>query len=73
MGTGRTLPGIKQLGREADHSLPYSAEVKNAWSYTYTPPYAIMAWCLIKQMIHLHYMIIKHRDNFTFTRSLSQS
>jgi hypothetical protein len=28
--------GIKRLGREADHSSPSSAEVKNAWSYTST-------------------------------------
>jgi hypothetical protein len=30
--------GVKRPGREADHSIPYSAEVKNAWSYTSTPP-----------------------------------
>jgi hypothetical protein len=30
--------GIKRPGREADHSPPSSAEVKNAWSYTSTPP-----------------------------------
>jgi hypothetical protein len=29
--------GVKQPGREADHSPPSSAEVKNAWSYTSTP------------------------------------
>jgi hypothetical protein len=29
---------VKRPGREADHSLPSSAEVKNAWSYTSTPP-----------------------------------
>jgi len=29
---------------------------KNAWSYTSTPQYAFVAWCLAK-----------HRDNFTFT------
>jgi hypothetical protein len=28
---------IKWPGREADHSPPSSAEVKNAWSYTSTP------------------------------------
>jgi hypothetical protein len=28
--------GIKWPGREADHSLPSSAEIKNAWSYTST-------------------------------------
>jgi hypothetical protein len=30
--------GIKWPGREADHSPPSSAEVKNAWSYTSTLP-----------------------------------
>jgi hypothetical protein len=30
--------GVKRLGREADHSPPSSAEVKNAWIYTSTPP-----------------------------------
>jgi hypothetical protein len=47
--------------READHSPPSSAEVKNAWSYTSTPQYAFMAWCLVK-----------NRDNFTFTISQVQ-
>jgi hypothetical protein len=31
-------PEVKRQGREADHSSPSSAEVKNAWSYTSTPP-----------------------------------
>jgi hypothetical protein len=29
--------GVKRPGREADHSLPSSTEVKNAWSYTSNP------------------------------------
>jgi hypothetical protein len=41
-------------GREADHSRPSVAEVKNVWSYTSTPLYPLMAWCSVK-----------HRDNFT--------
>jgi hypothetical protein len=32
------FPVAKAAGREADHSPPSSAEVKNAWSYTSTPP-----------------------------------
>jgi hypothetical protein len=28
--------GVKWPGREADQIPPSSAEVKNAWSYTYT-------------------------------------
>jgi hypothetical protein len=38
MGTGVTLSlKLKQPGREADHSPPSSAGVKNEWSYTSTP------------------------------------
>jgi hypothetical protein len=33
---GVLSPGIKRLEREANQSLPFSAEVKNAWSYTST-------------------------------------
>jgi hypothetical protein len=36
-------PRVKRQGREADHSLPTSAEVKKMWIYTSTPPYAFMA------------------------------
>jgi hypothetical protein len=43
MGTMGSFPGGK-----ADHSRPYSAEVKNAWSYTSTPQYVFMVWCLVK-------------------------
>jgi hypothetical protein len=37
------LPGVKRPGREADHSSQTSAEVKNTWIYTSTPPYVFMA------------------------------
>jgi hypothetical protein len=40
--------GVKRPRREADHPPPSSAEVKNAWSYTSTPQYVFMAWCLVK-------------------------
>jgi hypothetical protein len=51
-------PYIKRPGREADHSPPSSAKIKNAWSYTSTPQYASLAWCSVNK---------KHRDNFIFT------
>jgi hypothetical protein len=38
MGTTSSSLGVKRPGREADHSPPSSAEVKNAWRYTSTPP-----------------------------------
>jgi hypothetical protein len=50
--------GVKRPGREADHSTPSSANVKNAWSYTSTLP------------LRLHGVVIsqeKHREKFTFT------
>jgi hypothetical protein len=46
--------GVKRPRCQADHSPPCSSEVKNAWSYTSTPLYVSMAWCLVKH-------------NFTFT------
>jgi hypothetical protein len=53
---GALYLGVKRPVREADHSPLSSAEVKNAWRYTSTPPYFFTAWCLVK-----------NRDNFTFT------
>jgi hypothetical protein len=45
--------GVKRPRREADHPPQSSAGIKNAWSYTSTPPYVIMEWCLVR-----------HRDKF---------
>jgi hypothetical protein len=41
--------GAKRPGHEAYHSPPSSAEVKNAWSYTFTPQYASMVRCSVKK------------------------
>jgi hypothetical protein len=47
--------------REANHSPPSSAEVKNAWGSS-IHPYVFMVWCLIKHMSnftsHTVYIII---------------
>jgi hypothetical protein len=59
MGTRGSFPGVKRPGREADHSPPYSAEVKNVWSYTSTPT---TPSCCGAQL--------KHRDNFAFYKEL---
>jgi hypothetical protein len=39
-------PGTKRPRREADHSLPSSAEVKDVLGYTSTSPYVFMSRCL---------------------------
>jgi hypothetical protein len=46
---GALSPGVKLPGRKANHSPPTSAEVTKMWVYQYTstPPYAVMAQCLI--------------------------
>jgi hypothetical protein len=46
---GLFSPRVKRPGREADHSPPYSAEVKNAWIYNSTSPYAFKSWCSVKK------------------------
>jgi hypothetical protein len=46
MGATGYFPEGKQPKREANHSLPFAAVVKNAWSFTFSPPYAFVAWCL---------------------------
>jgi hypothetical protein len=38
---------VQRPGREADHSLPTTVEVKKTWVYTSTPPYVYMVYCLI--------------------------
>jgi hypothetical protein len=43
MGTGGSFSGLKQTGREIDHSPPTNAEVKKIWIYTSTPPYVFKA------------------------------
>jgi hypothetical protein len=47
MGTEGFFPEVKRSGREADHSLQTSAEVKEMWIYTSAPLYAFVAYCLI--------------------------
>jgi hypothetical protein len=57
MGTRVIFSAVKRAERGADHSPPSSTEVMNAWSYTSTPLYVIMEWCLIKYRIRFHGMV----------------
>jgi hypothetical protein len=49
---------VKGPGREADHSPPSSTEDNNVWSYTSTPQYVFMAWCLFKHRDNLIYIFV---------------
>jgi hypothetical protein len=48
MSIRESVPAGKAVGRQAYHSLPYSAKVKNAWSYTSSSPHVFMAWCILQ-------------------------
>jgi hypothetical protein len=65
-------PGIKWPGREANHSPSYGAEVKNAWSYNSIPPYGSMTWCLIKQRIRFHDMVLRYAQGQVHSSVLCQ-
>jgi hypothetical protein len=56
-GYKESFLGVKRPGRETDHSSPSSAEVKNAWSYTSTPP------------IRLHCVVLKEKLMVPMTSS----
>jgi hypothetical protein len=58
--TGTFSVGVKRSGRGADHSLPFSAEVKNAWTYTSTPQYAFTAWCSVKAQGQLYLYLYRY-------------
>jgi hypothetical protein len=45
---------------------PYIREVKYAWSYTSTPSYIFITWCLSNTSLWSVFLV-NHRDNFTFT------
>jgi hypothetical protein len=51
---------VKRSNCGADHSLPSSAEVKNAWSYTSSPQYAFMAWCSVKAQGQLYLLPLSY-------------
>jgi hypothetical protein len=57
MGSARGFtPGVKLSGCEADYSTPSSVKIKKAWGLY--PEYIFMAWCLVKQEIRLHGVVL---------------
>jgi hypothetical protein len=55
---GALSPGMKRPGRETNHSPPYSTEVKNTWSYNFSPPYVYIAWCLVEYERQLYFYFV---------------
>jgi hypothetical protein len=61
MVPGALSLGLKRPGREADHSHPSSAEVKDAWSYTSTPS------------IRLNGVVLSYKPRYNFTFTLTKT
>jgi hypothetical protein len=55
--------GSKAARHEDGHSYLSDVKVKHARNYTSTPPYVLMAWCLIKQGEHFTYNCILSVNN----------
>jgi hypothetical protein len=54
---------IKRPGRETVYSPPSSADVKNAGSYTSTPPYLFIAELTTEYVFRIRYLV---KNKFTF-------
>ena len=57
------LLAVKQRKREADHSSPYSAKLKNEWSYTSGPPRCLYG--VYKGQLYLYLTIVYVTFNMT--------
>jgi hypothetical protein len=68
MGKKGSFPWVKRPGREADHSVPTSSEVKKTWMYKSAPPYVFMVKLTNLSIrttlpfLHLHYKQIRQQE-----------
>jgi hypothetical protein len=58
-----SLSGVKRPGPGADHKLQNSAQVKNAWSYTFTLPCALVPCKGATVHVSLLMLLFKHRHS----------
>jgi hypothetical protein len=49
-GAGCYFVSVKRQGRESERSTLSGRELKNVWTFTYTPSYGFMLCCLTKHM-----------------------
>jgi len=63
MKTVAISPGVKRPDHESDHSPPFTAEAKNAYSYNSNPPNVFMAWCLVE---HRNFTLYEAKIVFFF-------
>jgi hypothetical protein len=71
---GPLFPEAKEKGRDAHQSTTSSAQFKNTYSYTFTPPYVLMQSSLInkaqgKLLLLLLLLLLYKLPYFTFSVS----
>jgi hypothetical protein len=64
MGTRSSFPGVKRPGREADHSPPSSAEVKECVELYLHSQYAFMTWCSLENNTGTTLPLLYTADDF---------
>jgi hypothetical protein len=58
VGSSPGRKAAKQPGRVTNHLPPSRADITNVKSHTSTTPYVFIVWCLVKQKIRLHGVVI---------------
>jgi hypothetical protein len=53
-----SFPEVRRPGREAGHAPQPIVELRMRGAIPPLPQYAFMAWCLIKQWIHLQVVVL---------------
>jgi hypothetical protein len=54
MGVKNYAPGVKRLGREANHSPPSSPGIMDSWRYTSLLPRPLTGWFLVTANVNFH-------------------
>jgi len=66
----RHFPGCKAAGGEINHRTPFTAEVKNEWSHTSTPPPCLRGVDTVN--VNLSIALFKHSCIVTFHAVISE-
>jgi hypothetical protein len=70
MGIRGSFPGVKRPGREADHSTPSSAEVKECVELYLHSQYAFMTWGSVKRKAQVQVYLYYHLQHLNHSRDL---
>jgi hypothetical protein len=67
------VSGVLSLGVKRTTDLHVVSRSKNEWSYTSTPQYAFIAWCLVKAQGQIYLYLPYNRPKITSLYILSNT